>query len=85
MMGRGTTPKSLAAYNRSQMQACIHVANKQMMANPSDPFTYSRVMSHLLNGLCLVSDYEVEFRNEPRTTESGKSYSAQVPINMKRP
>ncbi len=85
MMGKGMTNTSLGLYNRANMQACIAVANKQKHANPSDPFTYDRVMSHLLGGLCLISDYEVEFRNEPRTTESGKSYSIQIPCNQKRP
>ena len=85
MIGKGVTNKSLAAYNRSQMSAVIDVAKKQKAANPSDPFTFNRVMSHILNGLCMISDYEVEFRNEPRMTDSGKSYSVQVPFNQKRP
>ena len=85
MIGKGTTANSLATYNRSQMRACQTVAEKQQHANSSDPFTHDRVMSHLLGGLCMVSDYEVEFRNEPRTTESGKPYSVQIPCNMKRP
>ena len=79
------TPNSLANYNKANMGACITVANKQRQANPSDPFTYNRVMSHLLSGVCMISDYEVEFRNEPRTTETGKAYSVQIPCNQKRP
>jgi hypothetical protein len=85
MIGKGTTNNSLAKYNRSQMQACITVASKQRAANPSDPYTYDRVMTHLLGGLCMISDYEVEFRNEPRTTETGKPYNIQIPCNQKRP
>ena len=85
MIGRGVTRNSLAAYNKSQIDMCRLIADKQRKANPSDPFTYDRVMGHLLSGLCVISDYEVEFRNEPRTTESGKSYSVQIPYNQKRP
>ena len=85
MIGRGTTNTSLAAYNRTQLLACLNVADKQQHADKSDPFTYDRVMAHLLGGLCMISDYEVEFRNEPRTTETGKPYSVQIPCNQKRP
>ncbi len=85
MIGRKADRLSLANYNRDHMPSCIAIASKQKTANRSDPFTYDRVMSHLLGGLCMLSDYEVDFRNEPRMTESGKSYSVQVPMNQKRP
>lgn len=85
MTDKATPINSLGNYNRSQISVCEDVAKKQQHADRSDPFTYNRVMSHLLTGLCLISDYEVEFRNEPRMTENGKSYSVQVPCNQKRP
>ena len=84
MIGKGMTNTKLAAYNKANMPLCQAIAAKQKKANPSDPFTYDRVMAHLLNGLCVISDYEVEFRRESRETESGKSYSVDVPYNMKR-
>ncbi len=77
--------KPLAEYNRQNIQQCETTARDQQKANPSDPFTYERVMAHLLSGVCIVSDYMVRFRNEPRKTESGKDYTIQVPFDQKRP
>jgi len=84
MIGKGMTNTKLAAYNKENLNLCQLIAIKQKKANPSDPFTYDRVMAHLLNGLCVISDYEVEFRKESRETEHGSSYSIDVPYNMKR-
>ncbi len=77
------TNLALAAYNRDHMLLCIATATKQQKANRSDPSTFNRVMSHLLNGLCLISDYDVQFRKEGRKTATGASYSVEVPCNMK--
>lgn len=74
---------SLAAYNRANMPLCITAATKQQKASPSDPFTFNRVMTHLLHGLCLISDYDVQFRKEARKTATGISYSVEVPCNKK--
>ena len=79
-----TTNTSLAAYNKAQLPQCHLTAMDQKRANPSDPSTYDRVMSHLLNGICLISDYSVQFRRETRITQQGASYSVEVPYNMKK-
>ena len=78
-----TTNTSLQGYNRSHQDQCHIAATRQQKACPSDPFTYHRVFSHLLNGMCLISDYDVKFRKEARTTVQGATYSVEVPHNMK--
>ncbi len=77
--------QALATYNRTNLALCQATALKQQKANRSDPFTYNRVMTHLLNGLCLISDYNVQFRKEPRKTAQGASYSVDISWDMKRP
>lgn len=83
--------QALATYNKDHILLCQATAIKQQKANLSDPFTFDRVMTHLLCGLCIMSDYAVEFRKEARivvnslTTAQGKTYSVEVPHNMKRP
>ena len=74
----------LAEYNRRHIRSCRMVAGKQAHADRSDPFVYDRVMVHLLGGLGLITDYEVNFINEPRVTENGTSYTVQIPNNQKR-
>jgi len=74
----------LAGYNRKHIRSCRMVAGKQAFAARSDPFVYDRIMSHLLGGLGLITDYEVSFINEPRVTEAGTPYTVQVPNNQKR-
>lgn len=77
------TNTALATYNRANMTLCTATATKQQKANRSDPSTFNRVMTHLLGGLCLISDYDVQFRKEMRKTATGASYSVEIPHNMK--
>jgi len=77
------TNQALADYNQSHFSQCHGVAMRQRKAVPSDPFTYNRVMAHLLNGICMISDYAVDFRKEGRVTANGAHYSVDVPHNMK--
>ena len=80
---------SLAKYNHKHLRECEAVAAAQAGANPSDPFTYARVLSHMLCGHCLISDYQVDFRKEQRkyVGEDGKEleYTVEVPVNQKHP
>ena len=81
-------PKLLKAYRAKHWrEQCHQVATDQAKADPSDPHVFNRVMSHLVNGRALPSDYQVEFRKEERTTlgENPSAYTVDVPFSMTRP
>jgi len=87
-----------AAHQKKHVPECQAVARAQARSNPSDPNTYDRVMSHLLNGITLRGDYLVEWakRNEDspmaelkahmHTYKQGKPITTiSIPINRKIP
>ena len=78
---------ALSKYNLEHLATAKAKARLMARADPSDPFTYNRVLTHILNGVCVASDYDVEFRKETRYTEREprKAYKVDIPCNMKRP
>ena len=76
---------ALAEYNRTQYTEMRKVATDQAKADPSDPHTYNRVMSHLQNGIATGSDYSVTFQPMERTLADGSRFTVMVPSNMGRP
>lgn len=50
-----------AKLQKNKRLECHAVAKAQARANPSDPFSYDRVMSYLLQGITLRGDYLVEW------------------------
>jgi hypothetical protein len=61
------------------------IALAQALADPSDPFLYSRVLTHLRSGVCQTpSDYSVSWHKEERTAKNGKPYTVNVPSSIKR-
>lgn len=65
----------------------IEGAKNYALADKSDPFTFSRVMSHLENGVCHpdMTPYEAELDFEERKTEYSESYRVPTYKNVKRP
>lgn len=63
------------------------------LANKSDPFAYSRAMSHIKNGLCTDSaTYEAQASSETRVLDAGmvfsdgsNTYAVTVWRDVKRP
>ena len=74
-----------ASYHKQAAQQVRHIASQQAKADPSDPFSFNRHASHLLNGVTEMGDYNVDWRTEYRVTSKGDRYSVQVPCNVKRP
>ena len=60
----GHTRKSVSLLNSNNRLQCHYIAKEQAKADPSDPFAYSRVLSHMLDGTSMRGDYEVEFHKE---------------------
>lgn len=73
-----------AYYRAEHMQACRALAMAQARADRSDPFTYSRVMSHLLDGAAEMDDYTLEWQAKQHRTAQGAEYVLMVPINVRR-
>lgn len=72
-------------YNDTHQQA-LNYAD----ADKSDPFTYSRVMSHITNGLCDDNGqedcrYKAEPSLETRIASNGQSYQVTVYRSLQRP
>ena len=84
-----------AAHQKKHVPECQVVARAQARSNPSDPNTYDRVMSHLLNGITLRGDYAVEWakrRVEGSLSSLSKhplasppGITVEIPINRKIP
>jgi len=85
-----------ALHQRKHVPECQVVARAQARANSSDPNTYDRVMSHLLNGTALRGDYQVEWgkrRGEAPFAALSKhpfaspavGITVKIPINRKIP
>ena len=57
-------------------------------ADKSDPFTYSRVVTHFQNGLSGTTDFEPDYyaeqTEETRITERGEEYKVPAYKNVKR-
>lgn len=55
-------------------------------ADKSDPFAYSRAVTHIRSGLALGDDgYSAEPTKETRQLPDGTSYQATVYHNVRRP
>ena len=85
-----------AAHQKKHIPECQTVAKTQARANPSDPNTYDRVMSHLLNGVTLRGDYLVEWAkrriespfallSNHTLASSPVEITVEIPINRKIP
>lgn len=77
----GHDRSALSVYNTKNQLNCHYVAKEQAEADTSDPFTYSRAMSHMLNGTNRRGDYEVEFHKEVAWSEM----DPKAKIEVKRP
>ncbi len=86
-----------AAHQKKHVPECQAVARAQARASPSDPNTYDRVMSHLLNGITLRGDYLVEWAKRrvegpfaalskhPLADKGQFGIVVEIPINCKIP
>ena len=74
-----------AYYRQKHALACRVRALEQAKADKSDPHTFNRVLSHLLNGPAELDDYGVEWQAVQKRTAQGAEYALMVPINMRRP
>ena len=85
-----------AKFQKGHKFECQGVAKAQSRANPSDPFCYDRVMSHLMQGITLRGDYLMEWgRRREIGLLSGlvkhplasvlPEIVVQIPINRKIP
>lgn len=45
-------------FNRVTLAQAMEIARIRQLSERGDPFTYDRVMSHLVNGICDGVDYE---------------------------
>ena len=77
--------RELVKFNRQGAMEAARRAENWGRANKSDPFARDVAISHMFNGVCLISDYDVEFRQEERLGYDGTRYTVEVPHNMKRP
>ena len=75
-----------------QTKAMLQGAMNYAMADRSDPFAFSRAMTHTLNGVANYSDshgqsqhYEAECYMETRKLPDGRQYQVTQYRNMKRP
>lgn len=60
------------------------MASKFKQADPSDPFAYNRIYTHLTLGVGQLSEYKCDFKSEYRVTPRGEKYAVQVPCNIVR-
>lgn len=86
-----------ALHQKKHVPECQAVARAQARASPSDPNTYDRVMSHLLNGITLRGDYLVEWAKRRQASACFAPLSkhplasplvgitVEIPINRKIP
>jgi len=86
-----------AAHQKKHIPECQAVARAQARANSSDPNTYNRMMSHLLNGVTLRGDYLVEWGRRGQASACFASLSkhplasplseitVEIPVNRKIP
>ena len=92
----GHSRERFSFHQKKHVPECQVVARAQARANPSDPNTYDRVMSHLLNGITLRGDYLVEWakrRIESPFASLSKhplaslppGITVEIPINRKIP
>lgn len=92
----GHSRERYAIHQRKHVPECQTVAKAQAKANSSDPNTFDRVMFHLLNGITLRGDYQVEWakrREESLFAPVSKhslaspavGIAVEIPINRKIP
>jgi hypothetical protein len=64
--GQMNVPPFTAQFNQlpKNRQSVITAALEQQKADKSDPFIFTRTVSHLLNGVNKVSDYEHDMGKE---------------------
>ena len=85
-----------AAFQKKHIPECQVVARAQTRASPSDPNTYDRVMSHLLNGVTLRGDYLVEWAKRRASSQfaalsahplasPSHGITVEIPVNRKIP
>ena len=75
-----------------QTKAMLQGAMNYAMADKSDPFAFSRAMTHTMNGVANYSDshgqsqyYEAERYMETRKLPDGREYKVPAYKNIKRP
>ena len=92
----GHSRERFAIHQKKHILECQTVAKAQARANPSDTNTYNRVMSHLLNGITLCSDYLVSWAKKRRDSSLAalsqhqlasfpREITVEIPINRKIP
>ena len=82
----GIELKSLFLVSPEYREDCGICAREYGKANPGDPFSRDRAISHLRSGLAIPLDYRVEWRNEGREyirDEKAVEYVVSVPTNMR--
>lgn len=78
---------SFSSHKALVQQANHEEAFNYAKAERSDPFSYSRVRSHLNNGVAHLGDYSAEWHEEDRHINVGdsvESYRVKVPHSIKR-
>ena len=92
----GHSRERFAVHQKKHIPECQTVAKAQARANPSDTNTYDRVMSHLLNGITLRSDYLVSWVKRRRDSSLSAlnkhplasallGTTVEIPVNRKIP
>ena len=92
----GHSRERFSLHQKKHVPECETVARAQAKANPSDVYSYDRVMSHLLNGITLRGDYlvswakvRVEGALGPLTkhplADKWVGTTIEIPINRKIP
>ena len=92
----GHSRERFALHQRKHVPECQTVAKAQARTCPSDPNTYDRVMSHLLNGITLRGDYLVSWVKRRRDSSLAalslhplasvpQGVTVEIPINRKIP
>lgn len=82
--GRRSREARAQYHGTKQAQTVERLCRDQARADRSDPFTYSRVKAHLMQGIGRLEDYHVDFVPKPCVTPDGEEYVLPVPVNMKR-
>jgi hypothetical protein len=73
------------------MQRKIDGAQRYAAAEKSDPFAFSRAMTHIRNDICRTrpdgeaADYDAEMASEMRKLPDGTEYQVSVYRSLKRP
>lgn len=69
----------------------IEGAQRYAAADKSDPFAFSRAMTHIRNGICKTrpdgeaADYDAEMASEMRKLPDGTEYQVSIYRSLKRP